>query len=406
MTRTFGATALRASLSVLLLGGGCAKVIGIDESETRVQCVSDADCMNGLGCINGSCACVHDCGDAGGSGASNQTEQSCEETASSPCLCDLADRPVTGVPRCTAACGADGKCVLPPSCNGLLSKCGEHLGTSCCQSLPVPGGDFLRSCGESCQFLCDDDHIYPATISTFSLDTFEVTVGRFRLFMATYERVKPSAGAGKNPNNPDDLGWDSTWDAYLPETRQDLANNLVKECEDPGVPMWTEEPDAQENRPINCVSWYVAQAFCIWDGGRLPTRTEWNYAAAGGDEQRYYPWSKAVEDIGPEYAVYQPYDGPPVTMPDAVGAHPLGAGRWGHNDMGGNVAEWVWDGFEPCYSTPTACDDCGTTLGIDPKILQGGDFSDEPSSVAVDARGGDAGLAIRARYGFRCARDL
>ena len=30
----------------------------------------------------------------------------------------------------------------------------------------------------------------------------------------------------------------------------------------------------------------------------------------------------------------------------AVGSHPLGAGRWGHQDMAGSVSEWVLDWFD------------------------------------------------------------
>jgi formylglycine-generating enzyme required for sulfatase activity len=37
---------------------------------------------------------------------------------------------------------------------------------------------------------------------------------------------------------------------------------------------WTDSADNQERLPINCVNWYEAYAFCIWDGGFLPSETE------------------------------------------------------------------------------------------------------------------------------------
>lgn len=36
---------------------------------------------------------------------------------------------------------------------------------------------------------------------------------------------------------------------------------------------WTDEAGESDNLPMNCLSWYEAFAFCIWDGGRLPTET-------------------------------------------------------------------------------------------------------------------------------------
>jgi formylglycine-generating enzyme required for sulfatase activity len=47
------------------------------------------------------------------------------------------------------------------------------------------------------------------------------------------------------------------------------------------VPSWTDTAGANEALPMNCLTWYAAFAFCVWDGGFLPTEAEWNYAATG-----------------------------------------------------------------------------------------------------------------------------
>src|SRR5205085_368808 len=100
-----------------------------------------------------------------------------------------------------------------------------------------------------------------------------------------------------------DPGWQKAWNARLPPDRQALIGSLA--CYS-SYATWRDVGDAsdEETRPINCVSWYVAEAFCIWDNGRLPTDAEWELAAAGGSELRLYPWGDAAPGPSADLAVY------------------------------------------------------------------------------------------------------
>ena len=88
--------------------------------------------------------------------------------------------------------------------------------------------------------------------------------------------------------------------------------------------------------PINCVSWFQADAFCEWRGARLPTEVEWEYAARGGAKNQKYPWGDESPD---GRACWKN----PTSCP--VRSYPSGA--FGLYDMSGNVWEWVADGFGP-----------------------------------------------------------
>ena len=178
---------------------------------------------------------------------------------------------------------------------GLPARCGPAGTTDCCETLPVPGGTFLRDydVGGDTMF-----KMMPAqaTVNGFWLDKYEVTVGRYRAFVLASQGTQqsaPAAGAGARGLNDlaNQAGWEAAWNANLPS--DSIAQLASLKCD--AHETWTDVAGANESLPINCITWYDAMAFCIWDGGFLPTEAEWNYAAAGGDEQRAYPWSNAAE---------------------------------------------------------------------------------------------------------------
>jgi len=349
-------------------------------------------------------------GEAGGAGAGGAGE--CIPDDPRSCLlCDVTEHHVPGSP-CPAACreGREGReCFIPPSCGSLSATCpdGEGHEESCCLSLPVPDGAFERSCDDFCTNEClGSEESFPGSVSAFSLDAFEVAVVRFRAFVNQYPGSKPKVGDGKNPNNEADRGWLKSWNDFLPETSEALIAQLSADGECGDLATWPEFAEDNDHLPINCVNWYVAQAFCIWDGGRLPTQLEWNYVAAGGDEQRVYPWSKppSSELIDSSHAVYG-CSLDPSCRPAEVGSRPAGRGKWGHYDLAGNLWEWVWDGVETCYSVRD-CHDCGLTEPYAEKLQVGGCFLNDSDRLMVEARGGALGTNASPIAGFRCARNF
>ena len=279
------------------------------------------------------------------------------------------------------------------SCNGLPATCGASRNTSCCSSSVVPGGTYNRS----------NDATYPATVSDFRLDTYEITVGRFRKFGAAYSQSMIPTGAGKDPNDPIDPGWNTAWNAILPAD----ANGLIA-C-DATYQTWTGSAGSNENLPMNCIDWYVSFAFCVWDGGRLPTEAEWNYAAAGGNEQRQYPWGATVPTANADLAVYSCYFNSTgvctgVTNIAPVGSVTAGNGKWGQSDLAGNVYEWTLDSFASPY-TQIPCSNCANTSVASNRVLRGGSYSTNGSSLLTSSRSSYYGPANNySDVGARCAR--
>jgi formylglycine-generating enzyme len=176
---------------------------------------------------------------------------------------------------------------------------------------------------------------------------------------------------------------------------------------------WTAQPGKNENIALNCSSWQEAFAFCIFDGGFLPSEAEWGYASAGGAQQLEYPWGSADPGTANQYAIYG------CNYPNGCGtcvygqslAPPgtasLGAGAYGQFDLAGSLTEWTLD-YDTNYVDP--CTDCaylsppnnGSPQAY--KVIRGGGFNFNIEYLRGYFRDFDTASGRQNGIGFRCAR--
>ncbi len=243
---------------------------------------------------------------------------------------------------------------------------------------------------------------YPAVVGNFGLDTYEVSVGRFKAFVSSYKQNMIAQSAGKNPNNPTDTGWDVGWNASLEADATALT--AAVQC-DATYQTWTAGNDAL---PMNCLDWFEAEAFCIWDGGRLPTEAEWNYAAAGGTEQRVYPWGSTAPGANANLAIYDCYypsgmqnclGGLSMIAPD--GSVAAGDGKWGQADLAGGVSEWVQDWYAS-YVVP--CNNCANLSASQYRVIRSSNFGDSAGRLLTSYRDFQPPTTRNGFTGTRCAR--
>jgi formylglycine-generating enzyme required for sulfatase activity len=153
-------------------------------------------------------------------------------------------------------------------------------------------------CVEGGSFTLGDDSFStpPRTnvvVSSFWIDSSEVTVGHFRECVELAACTRPDTGG----------------DCNFSTDRED-----------------------REQHPVNCVDHAQARDFCYWAAKRLPTEEEWEFAARGpGASPRTFPWGEA-DPL--DRVCWQRSDG---TCP--VGSFPAGDTPLGISDMAGNVRE-------------------------------------------------------------------
>ncbi len=216
-------------------------------------------------------------------------------------------------------------------------------------------------CPQTRDWFADEAPRRTVYLDTFYIDQWEVTNQQFAEFVAATGYVTDAEKKGES----------QTW----------------RTANAPG----------REKYPVVWMSWNDADAYCRWDGKRLPTEAEWEKAARGSDG-RIWPWGSNWVNTRANTS-----DGGPGSV-TLVGSYPSGASPYGVMDTTGNVWEWVADWYDALwYSNSPLRNPGGPPAGVS-RVLRGGGFRNPPWEVRAVHRhsGGPDGYAPD--HGFRCAK--
>jgi iron(II)-dependent oxidoreductase len=202
----------------------------------------------------------------------------------------------------------------------------------------VEGGPFRMGTDDRSSAYDNERPSHTVELPSFAIDRFPVTARRFAAFV--------DGGGYEHPEL-----WSEEGRAWLEETGERAPQGWVA-SPDGGwrVRRFGHLEPLDPREPVQHVSFFEAEAFARWSGGRLPTEAEWEKAAAwdpAARRARTYPWGEAPP--GPEHANLDQT----AFGPAPVGSFPAGASAYGAEQLLGDVYEWTTSPFTgyPGYST-------------------------------------------------------
>jgi formylglycine-generating enzyme required for sulfatase activity len=256
----------------------------------------------------------------------------------------------------------------------------------------IKGGTFEMGDDES---MPHEGPAHWVTVDSFWMDATEVTVGEFARFV----------GETGYRTEAEKFGWSGVFDIRDRQWKN-VKGATWRAPEGPGS---TARPD----EPVTQVSWHDANEYAQWSEKRLPTETEWEYAARGGLTGKTYAWGDDLRPHGKAVANWWQGRFPDLntkedgfTMRAPVGS--FAPNDYGLYDVAGNVWEWCADWFDAnYYAASPNLNPQGAAHGEE-RAMRGGSWMCAENfcvNYRVAARSSatpDTGLN---NLGFRCVRS-
>ncbi|WP_181705477.1 SUMF1/EgtB/PvdO family nonheme iron enzyme [Chthonobacter rhizosphaerae] len=255
---------------------------------------------------------------------------------------------------------------------------------TCPEVVRLPAGSFLMGASAEDRSATDNERpAHRAVVGAFAMTRFPITFAEWDACVAD----------GGCPPVPDDGGW------------------------------------GRGQRPVVNVSWTDANAYAAWLSARtgavwrLPSETEWEYAArAGTDTTRFWGddpaaacgfanvYDTAALAPGRTAGDASAWAGTPHGCSDGyAGTAPVGSFRpnpFGLSDMIGNVWQWVGDCWRDDYSAASGTAEPASDPECQERVLRGGSWLSQPSAARSSARMRSDPVERDTNFGFRLVRQL
>ena len=269
----------------------------------------------------------------------------------------------------------------------------------------LPAGEFTMGSPADEPGRFDSENQHQARVGAFALGTHEVTLGQWKAVMGTSPNTCEGECDEKLPVV--NVSWNDACRFMVELTRRE--NEALRKRGAPELtPCYEQTGD----------TWTWKDPACT--GFRLPTETEWEYAARAGTQTAYSfgndPKEMCKYGNGLDEARQRKY--PDDADPKEAGSMfhcddkfadlaPVGKflpNAWRLHDMHGNAWEWVWDWYAGSYeSNASTLGYTGPASG-DMRVLRGGSFGNWPGGLRAAGRVWSPPTSQFPSCGLRCVR--